>query len=88
MLKMLQTAPSDLGKQPEIRKDALVLDRVTGDIGDLRTYRSTDGKTKYLRVWAGNGVAGSPLWYEITPSSSNPTPSKEKTLTSQETTCE
>jgi hypothetical protein len=87
MLKLLETAPDDLSKQPEIRKDSFTLDRITKDAGDLKTYSSTDGKKRYLRVWVGAAATdaassglehgmvyqvGKPMWFEMVATEQEP----------------
>lgn len=44
------------------------VDKYTEDMGDLAFYTSTDGKTRYLRVWDSSAPAGQEaVFYEVTP---------------------
>lgn len=64
MLKPLPGPPTDLGKQSEVSRTSATFDRLTEDQGDLRLHTSTDGKTKYLRVWS---EGDKQQWFQIVP---------------------
>lgn len=75
MLKPID-APTTNGERTalsEVRRESDRMDKLTGDLGDIRVYMSADGKTKYLRIWQGEGnkVFGDtrPLWFEVIPAS-------------------
>lgn len=81
MLKLLTTPPTNLGKEPEVTKESNGFDRATNDKADLRTFSSSDGKQKFLRVWASSASKpeGEATWFEITKAPEKPKdPTREK----------
>ncbi|HJX74722.1 MAG TPA: hypothetical protein VJ247_00110 [Gaiella sp.] len=65
MLKPLDDAP-ELGPNAELRKLSTQLDKITGNLGDLRIY-TVEGYRRVLRVWSGPEEGGRAVWFEIEP---------------------
>lgn len=76
MLRPMTTSPTDLAKPKSIvAKHNSTLDKITGDMADLRVHTSQDGSKKYLRVWEtpATGDKESARWYEIIEPADDPT---------------